>query len=1652
MPEVGSASFSARANFLKVVRAAKDLAKALREVEKARERASGPVDVTIDDKGLKTLASKIEKATADQTVDIEVVADVAPFWAGVLAAVGKASDQTAEVTVEGKTSPFLEAVLSGVAKANASKVEIDVEGQTTPFLEAVYSGVEKANDQVAAIQVKADTKRLKPEVEAAVRGVQAQIKRITVPADLDDAPLEAGLKRLKIRTKDGTFRIDVPVGLEGAGLAAELNRLLISVKARTTGIDIPVGVDGSGVRAKVSLIAKMASLGQKVKLKVDVDGAGLKNVFKETVSGGKEAAASLTSAFTSVLKVPALVTGLNIAASAVSAIGAAAFMAGAALAPLAGLMAVGAGVAVAYGGALASIKLAFSGVVESLQAYKSSQKTASAGASQAAAQDVASAKAREAAVRGVAQAQRGLADSVKQASDLQVAASKRVAAAERSLSQAQKAQMKAQVDLTKARRDAIETLSDMRRENERGSLTEARALLSIEQAKKSLADVQADPASTDLERRDAILAVQEAEADLKDVIDSRQDSQLALNEAEAAGIEGSQTVVDARQAVEDANLGVLDSQSELVASQAGVAEAQIAGAQLVADANLALSDALRAVADAASNAGSVGATALDPFAESLKSLPASAQGFVGYLVSLDPLLQNLKKTAADNLFPGLTDGLKNVTSLAPIAEGFIGSMSLAIGDAARNLSTLALDPGFQSDLKSIGETGVRTFSKFAEAVRPLVAAFVGVVAAAGPLIDLVVAYVSGLAQAGAASLTAATDSGKVGKFFEETGRVFIDVMKTIGNVLGGLVEIGKVAYDVIGGTLTDGLKKGSESFKEWTKSAEGQAKIKEIFESAIPVFKEVFKILKDLGEIFGGLGKDEGLADLLKQIRLEILPAIRDLTDNTSKGLSSAFITSLAQVIQLIANLSSEGGGLTKFVGVLNSFLEVVNKLFKKFPILSKLFALLGTGLAVLAVGKLLYFVSGLKMLVGVIGTLRAAAAAKAATDVAAIGTSAAAAAPGLTAAGVAGGEAGVGLTAAGAGATAAGLPLWAIIAIIAAVIIALVALAIVVVKNWDTIKQAFQDGVDAIGKIFGVQSLTSVISGWLDSVVDLFRGKGQEAAEEWEKALNGVGEVAKKSEMRNARTTDKFDKAAQAALDEYEAAVAVLDKDVRLGLMDEAAYDDAIKNLDRFLETKQDILRSARDTERRENDKARFLETLAAQEEQRKTAERLLKQDPKFFEKELEGRGGFDPGMNVKSERAGQIVDVIDENGTIGKLQAVGLKIQFFFEDLARGIGAVFTGVTTAIAAWALGVYADIVAAWEAIKLAVTTKIAEIALTISTTWENIKTDIRTKIESVRAGLQLAWDNIKTDVQTRIDNIRAAISATWEAIKTDVSTRIENIRADIQARWDGIVAGVKATWDGLSASARTIWDSISGIVSGVVTGIGSSITTFLSDPIGAVKGVWEGLQTTASNVWNGIVTTVESAATRVGNAIRSIPGLPSLGGVGRFFGNLFGAADGGQVPGRGSGDTVPAMLTPGEFVATKKTVQRIGVGAFDALNRGQATITPLDDRRRRKYSQGGSVSAGVASAALVARSYGVQRLASGGVVDSMNMMAVMKPNKGMKNVQTSLVGGVASGGGERAGTVVNIVVNNPVAQTAEDSIHRTMQKVAAHGLLADLAG
>lgn len=928
-----------------------------RETRRARPR---PVDVPVEP-DTSGFGEDVDRETHDETpdpVDVPVQPDTDPFERGLRKAVADAErkryevkirtdvDQsglaaglrriqvqtergkfTIEVPVELTGEDLVAEVRRQVQRAEREQVDVPVDADTRPFEKGIRTALGKKRGPVD-VPVDADVSPFERAVRQAV--AKADRETVTINTDVDQTGVDAGLRAIEVKTKAGRFRIVVPVDLSGDHLSAEVTRLVKLAEARAGSIDVPVEPDGDGLRRKVGILARLAGAGQKIKVQVEADDSSLNRL--RTGMAGVVNVGGLLSGVLGLLKWPALITGAQLAAGGLSALAAAAVGAVSALGPLVGLLGSLPAVGAAVGGIFASVKLAFSGVGGALKAYTKSQDGAGKAASKAASDEEAASKRRQAALRGLQRAQQGVADAAKRATELQVQAVKRVAAAERSLQQAQRASQKAQESLTRARKAAAEQLADLRKEVQRGALDEARAILNVDEARARLNEVMADSTSTDLEKRAALLDLQEAEADLADAQAKRAKDQADLNDAEAKGVEGSDLVVDAKERVADAEQGILDAQQELADAQAGIADAQLEGARLVADAQQNLVDALEAVRDAAVSAGADGASAMDPFAEAMAKLPPSAQQFVRFLVGLQPLLDRLKATAADNLFPGLEVGLRNAVTLFPLANRFVGLFSRAVGDAAAEVSTLVFDPGFVSDLDSIGNQGVSAVRTLTGAFKPLLRSLVGMGAAAAPLTEFLSSYVAELLKSVSASLDAGRASGAMSRFFAETAYVFRVVMDAIVDLVKGLINVGKIAYEVIGRDFLGMLREAGTRFREFTSSIDGQNKIRKFFEDAKPAINETLGLIGDVVRMFFRLSNSADLAPLIRQIRTDFLPVLERLLSADNSAFAKGLIDLVSQVGKVFAELGGPGGPFLIFIETLARMAEAVAFLSENIP------------------------------------------------------------------------------------------------------------------------------------------------------------------------------------------------------------------------------------------------------------------------------------------------------------------------------------------------------------------------------------------------------------------------------------------------------------------------------------------------------------------------------------------------------------------------------------------------------------------------------------------------------------------------------------------------------------------------------------------------
>ena len=175
-------------------------------------------------------------------------------------------------------------------------------------------------------------------------------------------------------------------------------------------------------------------------------------------------------------------------------------------------------------------------------------------------------------------------------------------------------------------------------------------------------------------------------------------------------------------------------------------------------------------------------------------------------------------------------------------------------------------------------------------------------------------------------------------------------------------------------------------------------------------------------------------------------------------------------------------------------------------------------------------------------------------------------------------------------------------------------------------------------------------------------------------------------------------------------------------------------------------------------------------------------------------------------------------------------------------------------------------------------------------------------------------------------------------------------------------------WPALTAAVLLFGTSFGGIVRGLIgtviklTGgllkVVPKFLKFFATPLGAALGL-------GAAVVGGAAAGLISQATTKSNDPEAKEGQTQLDDSLDFGGttgapisaDMLGFNKGGIVPGGGPNrDTVPAMLSPGEFVMSRGAVQRYGTSTLEAMNStGGGTNAPVINQSFVTYAQGGGM-------------------------------------------------------------------------------------------------
>ena len=175
--------------------------------------------------------------------------------------------------------------------------------------------------------------------------------------------------------------------------------------------------------------------------------------------------------------------------------------------------------------------------------------------------------------------------------------------------------------------------------------------------------------------------------------------------------------------------------------------------------------------------------------------------------------------------------------------------------------------------------------------------------------------------------------------------------------------------------------------------------------------------------------------------------------------------------------------------------------------------------------------------------------------------------------------------------------------------------------------------------------------------------------------------------------------------------------------------------------------------------------------------------------------------------------------------------------------------------------------------------------------------------------------------------LEAMLVLGWELVKAIPIIILEIIKA-----MGAIIGAVGGVWAKVPDVIANVWDKVVEWVKGVpakivgaFSGIGASIKSVFD---GAIDGVKNAFKTGL----NWIIGKINSLIKGVNKVSGMIPGI----GDSFKIGELDKFAQGGHVRGRGTGtsDSIPAMVSNGEYVVKADAVRNIGVDNLDIINQG----------------------------------------------------------------------------------------------------------------------
>lgn len=327
------------------------------------------------------------------------------------------------------------------------------------------------------------------------------------------------------------------------------------------------------------------------------------------------------------------------------------------------------------------------------------------------------------------------------------------------------------------------------------------------------------------------------------------------------------------------------------------------------------------------------------YAEALAQMAPAARKVVGALTDLYPAWQKVQKAAQKSFFGPIVPQISNFKTILGSLRPLLVSAAGAVGKvAAKGVEMMASGP-WQESFSRLSESNVKVIGSLGDALLSVMDAFRLIADAARPLTEFVGQTIAGLADDFRNWSSSLNENS-----FDTVGTrltQFISIIKSFGSIISSVF---KAAGDTTDWLMQrfDAVAKGWAVTVKGA-SQEG-GKLNKFFDDLKPVLSEVGKLFGDIFRGLASMVDLGALTTSIGVIRTELLPAVFELMrvlgqpENMDK-----FIRAIASITSIFAKLIDSGvlTFVTSLITVFDVLATILNT-FASIPVIGQFVELAG--------------------------------------------------------------------------------------------------------------------------------------------------------------------------------------------------------------------------------------------------------------------------------------------------------------------------------------------------------------------------------------------------------------------------------------------------------------------------------------------------------------------------------------------------------------------------------------------------------------------------------------------------------------------------------------------------------------------------------------